>query len=128
MMMLRHIAPYLNVIDIHMLKKNFKEILTNQVSELIVVCLFCLIARKMVNDNKREFKNRIKIKNRFKKLLDISPEGIIVIKDNTHIEYMNDQFIELMYQPIISCDIYSQNEIRPAETSIINKTIGWCRC
>ena len=94
MMMLKHIAPYLNYVDIHLLEKNYKIIIMNQVAELVVVSLFCLIVRKMINDNKKEFKNRIKLKNRFKKLLDISPEGIIVIKDNTQIEYMNDQFIQ----------------------------------
>ena len=33
------------------------------------------------------------MKSRFKKIMDNSEEGIIIIKDNT-IDYINDKFIE----------------------------------
>lgn len=63
-----------------------------------------------MSNDENEFKNRIKIKNRFKKLMDISPEGIIVMNDSKQIEYMNDQFISQMYDNIIECGIYEQRQ------------------
>ena len=89
-LMFRHIAPYLNAIDFHLLKDSYQTLLLNQVSELIVICFFCVFIKKMMNSSEIEFKNRIKMKNRFKKLLDISPEGIIVMSGSNQIEYMND--------------------------------------
>jgi hypothetical protein len=46
-----------------------------------------------------EFRSKTKMKNRFKKIMDSSEEGIIIIKDNI-IDYMNDKFIEQQYNLI----------------------------
>ena len=32
--------------------------------------------------------------NRFKKIMDMSEEGIVIIKEKSTIEYLNDKFIE----------------------------------
>mgnify|MGYP006120839551 CR=1 FL=1 len=86
-----------------------------------------LIALKIYVPDEQEFVKIFKIKNRYKKLLDISPEGIIVVNNN-QIEYMNDQFIIQMYDYIINCGIYDEKKtpIEP-KVSTMKRISMFCR-
>ena len=61
--MFRHIAPYLNATDIHLLKKSYKTLLGNTISDLVITFCFLLFIKKMMSNDENEFKNRIKMKN-----------------------------------------------------------------
>jgi hypothetical protein len=57
---------------------------------IVVATLFTYYFNKETDNGIRQ--NAI-IKNRFKKIMDLSNEGIVIVKDQK-IEYVNDKFIE----------------------------------
>tara|TARA_B110000285_G_C14755731_1_gene437261 strand:+ start:150 stop:416 length:267 start_codon:yes stop_codon:yes gene_type:complete len=57
-----------------------------------------------------DFRSQRKTKNRFKKIMDNSEEGIIIIKDKT-IDYINDKFFE-QQQRLIQEVLLPQNNQR----------------
>jgi hypothetical protein len=61
-----------------------------------------------VNQLKHVEKQNLIAKNRFKKIMDISEEGIVIIKEQS-IEYVNDMFINQQKNSIFNVCI-EQNE------------------